>query len=91
MIYNRLLTIGDVADYLQMSDDFVEREIHLDNIDAIHIGDDWRIEPSAVVDYIEPRRTHCHVCSPEDTYGPSSRQAVSVDRPRTLTTQPDMR
>ena len=57
MIYNRLLTISDVADYLQMSDDFVEREIHLDNLDAIYIGDDWRIEPSAVVDYIETRRT----------------------------------
>ena len=57
MIYNRLLTISDVADYLQMSDDFVQREIHLDNLDAIYIGDDWRIEPSAVVDYIETRRT----------------------------------
>ena len=57
MIYNRLLTISDVADYLQMPDDFVEREIHLDNLDAIYIGDDWRIEPSAVVDYIETRRT----------------------------------
>jgi hypothetical protein len=44
MIYNRLLAISDVADYLQMSDDFVEREIHLDNLDAIYIGDDWRIE-----------------------------------------------
>jgi excisionase family DNA binding protein len=57
MIYNRLLTIADVADYLQMSEDFVEREIHLDNLDAIYIGDGWRIEPSAVVDYIETRRT----------------------------------
>jgi excisionase family DNA binding protein len=57
MIYNRLLTISDVADYLQMSDDFVEREIHLDNLDAIYIGDDWRIEPSAVVDYSETRKT----------------------------------
>jgi excisionase family DNA binding protein len=57
MIYNRLLTIGDVAGYLQMSENFVEREIHLNNLDAIYIGDDWRIEPSAVVDYIETRRT----------------------------------
>ena len=57
MIYNRLLTIADVADYLQMSDDFVERDIHLDSLDAIYIGDGWRIEPSAVVDYIETRRT----------------------------------
>jgi excisionase family DNA binding protein len=57
MIYNRLLTIGDVAGYLQMSENFVEREIHLNNLDAIYIGDDWRIEPSAVVDYIETRGT----------------------------------
>ena len=57
MIYNRLLAISDVADYLQMSEDFVEREIHLDNLDAVYIGDDWRIEPSAVVDYIETHRT----------------------------------
>jgi excisionase family DNA binding protein len=57
MTHNRLLTIGDVADYLQMSDDFVEREIHLDDLEAIYIGDDWRIEPSAVVDYIETHRT----------------------------------
>jgi hypothetical protein len=40
-----------------MPEDFVEREIHLDNLDAVHIGDDWRIEPSAAVDYIETRRT----------------------------------
>jgi excisionase family DNA binding protein len=80
MIHNRFLTISDVADYLQMSDDFVEREIHLDNLDAIYIGDDWRIEPSAVVDYAE----HCPACSPEDTSEPSSRQVVSVERPHIL-------
>ena len=40
MIYDRLLTIADVADYLQKSEDFAEREIHLDNLDAIYIGDD---------------------------------------------------
>jgi excisionase family DNA binding protein len=57
MIYNRLLTITDVADYLQMSESFVETEIHMDNLEAIYVGDDWRIEPSAVVDYIEKRKT----------------------------------
>jgi excisionase family DNA binding protein len=57
MIYDRLLTIADVAGYLPISDDFVEREIHLGNLDAIYIGDGWRIEPSAVVDYLETRRT----------------------------------
>jgi excisionase family DNA binding protein len=57
MIYNRLLTIADVADYLRMSESFVETEIHMDNLEAIDIGYDWRIEPSAVVDYIETRKT----------------------------------
>lgn len=57
MICNRLLTIADVADYLQMSESFVETEIHMDNLEAIYIGYDWRIEPSAVVDYIETRKT----------------------------------
>ena len=57
MIYDRLLTIADVADYFQMSEGFVEREIHLDNLEAIYIGYNWRIEPSAVVDYIETRKT----------------------------------
>jgi excisionase family DNA binding protein len=57
MIYNRLLTITDVADYLRMSESFVETEIHMDNLEAIYVGDDWRIEPSAVVDYIEKRKT----------------------------------
>jgi excisionase family DNA binding protein len=57
MIYNRLLTIADVADYLQMSENFVQTEIHLDNLEAIYIGYNRRIEPSAVVDYIETRKT----------------------------------
>ena len=57
MIYNRLLTIADVADYLQMSEGFVLREIQLDNLEAVYIGYDWRIEPSAVVAYIETRKT----------------------------------
>jgi excisionase family DNA binding protein len=57
MIYNRLLTIADVADYLRVSESFVETEIHMDNLEAIYFGYDWRIEPSAVVDYIERRKT----------------------------------
>jgi excisionase family DNA binding protein len=57
MIYNRLLTIADVADYLQMSESFVLREIHLDNLEAVYIGYNWRIEASAVVAYIETRKT----------------------------------
>ncbi len=57
MIYNRLLTITDVADYLPMSESFVETEIHMGNLEAIYIGYDWRIEPSAIVDYIEKRKT----------------------------------
>jgi excisionase family DNA binding protein len=57
MIYNRLLTIPDVADYLQMSEYFVLTEIQRDNLEAVYIGWDWRIEASAVVDYIEEPKT----------------------------------
>jgi excisionase family DNA binding protein len=57
MIYNRLLTIRDVADYLQMSEYFVLTEIQMDNLEAVYIGWDWRIEATAVVDYIEERKT----------------------------------
>lgn len=57
MIYNRLLTISDVADYLQMSENVVLTEIRMDNLEAVYIGYDWRIESSAVVDYIEKRKT----------------------------------
>jgi len=55
MIYNRLLTIPDVADYLQMSESFVETEPYLGSLESIYIGYDWRIEPSTDVDYIEKR------------------------------------
>jgi hypothetical protein len=58
MIYNRLLTIPvGVADYLQMSERFVLTEIQMDNLEAVCIRYDWRIEPSAVVGYIEERKT----------------------------------
>jgi len=39
-----------------MSTNFVEREIRLDILDAIYIGYDWRIQPIALVNYIEARR-----------------------------------
>jgi hypothetical protein len=57
MIHDRLLTMGDVARYLQTSERFVEEQIRLDHLDGIVIGDEWRIEPSALVDYIEACRT----------------------------------
>jgi excisionase family DNA binding protein len=56
MLYDSLLTISTVADYLQMSQGFVESEIHLDNREAVYVGYGWRIEPSAVVEYIEARK-----------------------------------
>jgi len=62
MIYNRLLTISDVADYLQMSENFVLTEIRMGNLEAVYTGYDWRIEPSAVVDYIEKRKTFTRCC-----------------------------
>jgi hypothetical protein len=40
-----------------MTESFVLREIQLDNLEAVYIGYDWRIEPSTVVSYIETRKT----------------------------------
>lgn len=54
---DRLLTIDDVADLLQMTPEFVEQQICSDHIEGILVGDAWRIRPSAVDDYIEARRT----------------------------------
>ncbi len=52
-----LLTIEDVADLLQMSPRFVEQQIRLDYIEALIVGTDVRIEPEAVRQYIENRKT----------------------------------
>ena len=52
----RLLTIDDVADLLQMTPRFVEQQIRLDFIEAIVVGTDVRIEPEAVRGYVENRK-----------------------------------
>ncbi len=57
MIPSHLLTITDVAEYLQMPETFVEHEIRMEYLQALYIGYDWRIKPSALVDYIEAKRT----------------------------------
>ena len=53
----RLLTIEDVADLLQMTPRFVEQQIRLDFIEAIIVGTDIRIEPAALRRYVESRKT----------------------------------
>ena len=57
VIHDRLLTVTDVADYLQMSKDYVLNEIDHDYLEAIYLSTTWRIEPSALIDYIEMRKT----------------------------------
>lgn len=52
----RLLTIDDVADLLQMSPRFVEEQIRLDYIEALIAGSELRVEPQAVRRYIEIRK-----------------------------------
>ncbi|TDJ46643.1 MAG: DNA-binding protein [Gemmatimonadetes bacterium] len=53
----RLLTIDDVAELLQMTPRFVERQIRLDYIEALIVGTEVRIEPEAVQKYVENRKT----------------------------------
>lgn len=57
MLRDRLLTVDDIADHLQVTPRFVEEQIRLDYIDAILIGTDWRIRPSALNDYLDARST----------------------------------
>jgi hypothetical protein len=52
----RLLTIDDVADLLQMTPRFVEQQIRLDYIEAFVVGTDLRIEPEAVRRYVDNRK-----------------------------------
>ncbi len=51
----RLLTIEDVADLLQMPPGFVEQQIRANYLDIIKIGNEVRIEASAYLRYIENR------------------------------------
>lgn len=55
----RLLTIDDVADLIQMSPRFIQQQMRLDFIEAIVVGTDVRIEPEAAVAkrYVENRKT----------------------------------
>ena len=57
MLRDRLLTVDDIADYLQVTPRFVEEQIRLDHIEAIVIGKDWRIRPSALTGYLDARST----------------------------------
>ena len=50
---DRLLTIDDVGELLQMTPEFVEQQICSDHIEGILVGDVWRIRPSAVDGYID--------------------------------------
>jgi hypothetical protein len=52
----RLLTIDDVADLLQMSPRFVEEQMRLDYIEAFIVGSELRIEPQALRRYVENRK-----------------------------------
>ena len=57
MLRDRLLTVDDVAGYLQVAPRFVEEQIRLDYIEAILLGTDWRIRPSSLTDYLDARST----------------------------------
>ena len=52
----RLLTIDQVADLLQMTPGFVEQQIRLGYLEVVLIGTEWRIEPAAFDRYVEARK-----------------------------------
>jgi len=53
----RLLTIIEGAEVLNTSDKTVRREIKKGELRAIRIGNQWRIDPCDLEDYIRDRRT----------------------------------
>ncbi len=53
----RLLTIDDVADVLQMPPGWVKQQIRMDYLEGVMLGVEWRIEPEALRKFIADRRT----------------------------------
>jgi hypothetical protein len=53
----RLLTIDNVADLLQMPLGWVEQQIRMDLLKGVLLGFEWRIEPEALRRYVADRRT----------------------------------
>lgn len=53
----RLLTVDDVADPLQMPPRFVGQQIRLDHLECVIVGTEIRIEPSSYRQYLEHRKT----------------------------------
>ena len=53
----RLLTIEDVANFLQMPLGWVEQQIRMDYLEGVLLGFEWRIEPEALRRYVADCRT----------------------------------
>lgn len=53
----RLLSIDDVADLLQMPQGWVEQQIRMDFLEGVLLGHEWRIEPEALCRFVADRRT----------------------------------
>jgi hypothetical protein len=53
----RLLTLDDVADLLQMPHGWVEQQIRMNHLEDVLLGFEWRIEPEALRRYVADRRT----------------------------------
>lgn len=53
----RLLTLDDVADLLQMPHGWVEQQIRMNHLEGVLLGFEWRIEPEALRRYVADRRT----------------------------------
>jgi hypothetical protein len=62
MIYNRFLTVPDVADYLQMSEYFVLTEIQRDYLDSAHTRQPQR-PPAHMCRYVFPNSSPLLVTS----------------------------
>ena len=53
----RMLTIDDVADLLQMPQGWVQQQIRMDYLEGVMLDLEWRIEPDALRQFVADRRT----------------------------------
>ena len=52
----RLLTIEEIADILQMPPGWVKQQIRMDYLEGVMLGLEWRIEPEALRSFVADRR-----------------------------------
>lgn len=57
MSEDKMLTVQQVADYIQVNPETVRNWIRIGDLDALHIGGEYRISRADLDDFIQSRKT----------------------------------